>query len=752
MSSDRLKKSNRQGDRRKKKRVQRGYLLITVCTLLLVVVLIFKLVDVQIIHHQDNLKAAAALHYQDQVYYPERGEIISADGSRLAVTDYVYTVGITPRDVMNSLGKNDSSDDLAKDLSELLQVDQKEIKKALGQTDRTYIVLKKELQRSDYERLQKYLADRELGGFTLDVSMKRQYPYPELAPELVGFANKREQSIEGVIGLEDQYNDLLAGRPGFNYGEVDNYSKSHLYFSEGMSQQAEAGYNLHVNINADIQRVLEDELDYMSNLVNARYGATGIVLNPRTGAVLAMGQSGGFDPNQPMGKPAGNFDSDTADWQPDQNKEQLDLLTSKVWLNRSISEPYEPGSTYKAFTVAMALEEKAASETELFSDEPIRISGWDEYPVKCSIYPKNHGMETMEQALWFSCNPVMVQLANRLGVERFYKYVKAFGHLEPTGIDLPAEMVGLNHSEPSNVDMAVWSFGEQSTVTPIQLANSFAALANGGVLMRPQVVRSISDSAGRIVKQIAPEEIRQVVSEETAAKTLSYLRGVVTDGTGSSAEVWGYRPGGKTSTASHGENDELVDISFCSVAPYDMPEIVTLIVVYEPTPATTSQPVQFTCSRVTEKALRMLDVKPRYSDEDFEAMAQEKMVQPYGGKSLHDAQINALSNNMRPVLNRGADQSKATEVNVMYQYPQAGESFSGKGFMYLSTTADGNDLPEVTVPDFKGLTAPEVYDVAEQLQLNVHLKSGGKGTVQSQSVAAGEQVKKYSIIDVALAE
>lgn len=726
-----------------------GTIVIGILIFLFALIIVVRLVNVQLIQHGETARAAAALHYQDMAQYPERGEIIAANGTKLAVTTYVYTIGLTPRDLESAISKDVTKDDIVTQIADILSMPREEVAEAAAQEDETYVFLKKEVPRETYEELRAYLRKYQIGGVSVDTDMKRYYPQPDLAPEVIGFTNRRNRNIEGVIGLENYYNEVLAGTPGFRYGEVDNYSKSMLYFSEGMMQQAQPGNNIILHLNPEIQQTLENELESICRIHNNTKGAAGIVMNIKTGAILAMGQTGSFDPNNPMDVPQGLSDEEVEDWDPANNEDQTDLLTSKIWLNRNVSQPYEPGSTYKALTVSVALEEKAVSETELFSDAPIEVEGWEEYPVRCSIYPANHGEETMEQGLWHSCNPVMVQIAQRIGVETYYNYVQAFGHRGLTGIDLPAETVGLIHEDPSTVDLAIWSFGEQSTVTPIQLLNSFAALGNGGILMRPQLVDYMTDRDGNVVQDVQPEVIRRVISEKTSDKIMSYMRGVVTEGTAHLAEVHGYQPAGKTSTSSHGDEDEFVVVSFCGIAPFNNPEIATLIILYEPIPITTSQPAQYVYSRVTEKALRTMGLKPNYDDRDYQELFAGRIMQPYEGTSLYDAQVNAVSNDFWIEVNEGADFSPWSKDEVVYQYPEARKYMTGRGFVYLSTDPNQKDLEQVEVPKFTGLTMGECLDLAEQARLNINFEGGDpRSFVKKQSVEAGQMVSKYTIIEL----
>ncbi len=728
----------------------KGMRFMTILMFLLVVAILVKMVDLQLIHHHDNAQRASLLHYSDTIDSPKRGSILTSNGTKLAVTTYAYTIGLTPKDLLSIKDPQIKKADIIQSLSDLLNLPLETVQKAAAQVDKVYVPLVKNVDRPAYEKLKSYMETYDIGGIAINTDFKRQYPEPDLAPEVVGFTNRVDQYIEGVTGLESQYNDLLSGQPGFQYGEVDNYTKSELYFSSTIRQQTENGFDVVTHLNSEIQLALEQELEYVADITNAQKGVVGIVMNPKTGAIYAMGQSGSFDPNQPMAMPKGLVLKSDEEWDPWENKDQTNLLTSKIWLNRAISETYEPGSTYKAITAAVALEEKAVKEDQRFSDLPINVGDWTAYPIKCSIYPLNHGIETMEEGLWHSCNPVFVQVAQHIGISTFYRYVQAFGHLSKTGIDLPAEAVGLNHEKnPNEVDLAVWSFGEQSTLTPISLINSFAAIGNGGSLMMPQVFDYAMNQQGQKVVTSAPKLIRRVISEKTSQKMLDYLRGVVTKGSAPTAEIIGYHVVGKTSTASHGEQDELVDISFCGLLPKEDPELCALVIVYEPTPATTSTAAQYATHQIMKRAARILNIAPNYTAEDYAMLERQISLPNYVGRSLYESRISCSANQMKVFLNEGADKNPWSKTTVAYQYPASGDQVLGDAMIYLSMDANAKEIPTVKVPDFRGLTVDEAMRVAEQAHLNLKKKSGQLSQqILRQSVQPGESISQFSIIEL----
>ena len=264
------------------------------------------------------------------------------------------------------------------------------------------------------------------------------------------------------------------------------------------------------------RKIIETELNNSIQTYDVAEGGVAIVMDPYTGSVLGMASSPGFDLNDPTAIPTG---ADPSTWVTG-SEEAILYLSKNVWRNRAISDTYEPGSTFKAITAAMAMEEGKFFENEILSDDDITVA---DRIIGCST-KGGHGLETTEKGFWNSCNPIFVQLAQRVGLSPFYNYVRGFGLMNQTGIDLPGEGIGLFHAVPSELDMACLSFGEQSTVTPLAMITSYCAFANGGYLMQPRVVSSLTDSDGNVVKEYSPETVRRVVSEETATRIRSLLK------------------------------------------------------------------------------------------------------------------------------------------------------------------------------------------------------------------------------------
>lgn len=740
-------KQARSGNRTVRSNARGGIFVAALFIFLAAGYLLYSLARIMIHDHDAYAREAASQHFRQIVDYPERGEIRDANGFALAVNNYVYTIGITPASLNTIPAGRLSRAEIVAGMAQILEIDEAEMAEKADQLDASYIILKKNVNRTMYNELRDFLILHQIGGVSIDAEMDRYYPEQSLASNIIGFTNKEHQLISGVNGLEAYYNDILSGVPGYTYAEVDNYSNAELPYTVPTVEEAVDGYNLQLNIDMNIQAILEEELDKYVERFSMAEGGVAIIMDPHSGAVLGMAQNGRYDMNEPFSVPT-SYHGDHEDWDPHNHEEDMDYLTQKVWLNRAISEPYEPGSTYKALTAAMALDQRSVSETQTFSDDPIYVTGWDEYPISCSVHG-GHGFVTMEQGLWTSCNPVYVQVAQSMGVSTFYQYVQAFGHHEITGIDLPYEVSGIQQENPVEIDMAVNSFGEQATLTPIQMVNAFATLGNGGILYTPQIVDKITDKSGNVLEDISAEAVRRVISEETSETILEYMRGVVTEGGGATADILGYRVAGKTSTSTSGENEERIVISFASVAPYDDPKIAVITILYLPEPKTLSWPSQLLNREVTERTLKYMGVPKVYSMEDLETLFKQEPVRNLVGGDMRTAVQNS------PIVHWNVVQEEGTSFDdiVTAQYPSTDELANGFGTIYASVSGE---IPEdlVRVPDFSGLNIDEARDLAAEQGVNIRLSGTHyRGTVSSQDILKDENgeaamVQRYSIIEL----
>lgn len=738
-----------------------GIFVAAVLMLLFSFYLIASLFNIQVLSNERYRQEAADLRFAKTPVYPERGAIYDSEGQALAVTTYDYTVGITPASVRSWLPEDEAPRrvEVVAKIAEILGIPQSHMEEYMADEEATYTQIKKNVPVQTADQLRVYLRENQIGGVVLDAVMRREYPQKKVGASIVGFASKIEDNISGVMGLESYYDAKLRGQVGYTYAQVDNYSGMQMPFTASTTQEAQDGWGLKLHINARIQAFCQNLIRQYVHAYGAEEGEI-VVVNPKTGAVIAMANHTSFDLNQPFAPPEGQ---DEASWDPFSNNEQMDYLFEHLWRNRATQILYEPGSTYKSFTTAMAMEENIFKEDEVFNDEPIWVEGHDAYPISCWS-GSGHGWETVRDALVRSCNPVMVQLAQRLGQETFYDYVRALGHRERTGVDLPEESYPALHGEPNPsgigaltitdpdevampIDLANLSFGESSVITPLHLINAFAVFGNGGVLMRPQVLDAYVDKDKNIIQDVQPEEVRRVFSTQTAERMMDYLRSVVTDYEGApEGETPGYGSVGKTSTSNHGEDDQYAVISFANMAPYYDPKVAVLCVLHRPDDGVLSRTTAKMSAQVASYALEHLGVQRDKSlSSDMDYLMIQRQIPNLAGYTYATAPRQTLPANivldMEPNAPAGA--------SVRYQYPPAGELVNNRGTLYVSHS--GKPLTEVvTVPNFANLGYESVYKLADEMGLNLLVLGSPSGRCSSQSIEAGKSVLKYSVVEIYL--
>lgn len=722
-------KSNR---KRKKKQTSKAIWVAAAMLLFFSVYLTSTLFKLQVIEYAEHTEAAAASHYKKIVETPNRGSIYDQNGRELAFSSTVETIGITPSDVKSRKDPSMTQEAIAKGIADALHLDAADILSKMKQINKTWILLKKRVEKKESETLKAFRKKYEIGGISIDQEDKRYYPQGRTAGTLIGFT-----SPEGIgqLGLEYQYNDELTGEPGYTYAETDNYGQATLPFAVPVSLRAQNGYNLITTIDVEIQNIIESELKNSIEIYNVEEGGVAIVMDPYTGSILGMTNSPGFDPGNPTACPEGQNPST---WKAD-SEEAIKYLSKNVWRNRSISDTYEPGSTFKALTAAMAMEEGKFREAEVLNDAPIKVA---DRIINCS-HKGGHGMETTERGFWNSCNPIFVQLAKRVGVSKFYEYVSGFGVNKMTGIDLPGEGTGIFHTSPTELDMACLSFGEQSTVTPLAMITAYCAFANGGSLMRPQIVRSLTDSDGNVIKEITPETVRRVVSETTASRIRELLRGVVMYGTGSKGYVEGYSVGGKTSTSTR--LDKRNDISFLSMAPVEQPQICILVVLFAPAEENArSSLAALTSARMTSKILEYMSVERTYTTKDVSILTQKTTIPNLGGLTFKEARValQSIGLNIDDPSEVMGDTTK-----IQYQWPAKGVALHKGGTVAVYADADPKE-PMATIPDIIGKNVNECMRAMTESGINIIIDGDCLGTAVRQEITPGKTVLRRSLMKV----
>ncbi|MBR5416528.1 MAG: hypothetical protein IK109_00700 [Clostridiales bacterium] len=678
---------------------------------------------------------ASQMHWQRIKDVPNRGDILDRNGNILASTTYEYTIGITPSDVMKSQENRKeplSKQDIADSFAELIGADANKMVEWLGEEETPYVQVKKKVNYEQMKDLQAYLSEHNIGGVKIDAVPKRYYNYGSLAAQVIGFADQSDNSLIGQYGIEAYYNSYLTGTEGYTYAEVDNYNQSALPYSAPTSIQAQDGYNVQLTLDMNIQRICENACRDAYNEYQPREGVTCIVMDPYTAEILGMVSMPDFDLNTPRDIPYGVSEKS---WSDMSSEDQAEYLMRNAWRNRCISDTYEPGSTMKAVTTAIALEEGLTYEDEIFSDAPIEITTVDTIRCWREKTDGNHGDETLREAFERSCNPIFVRLAQRIGIEKYYDYIHNCGFYDVTGVDLPAEGKGIFHAEPTEVDLATLSFGESSTVTPLQLISVYSALVNGGDLMRPHIASRVVDASGNIIREYEPEKVRTIFSSKTSARVRNLLEDVVKEGTGSAGYVPGYYVAGKTSTSTIdvGEEAGMHVISFGCYAPSYDPKIAVLVVINKPEDKDVgSSAAAKVSARIVEETLEYMNVDRKLSKEEYERMGLLFHVPDVTGKTFLSAK-KALEDEGFTVLDgTGGSMSLDTIVGTMY-YGQEETVYKNSVIVLYPDTVSEEDMNKTPIPNFTGMNIIECRKIAKQYGLNFVVEGNLQGTVVSQS-------------------
>lgn len=562
----------------------------------------------------DNYAARAAdQQLRDTVVPAARGEIYSADGTLLAASETCWTIRAAPRELADEL-----VEPAAKALSEILDIDEAETLEKFRQRSSNDCLLRRRVDRETADAVRRWCEENGAEGIQIRQDTRRVYPQGDFMGCLLGFT---DVDNAGLWGLELEYDEALTGENGrvltaknaWGYDMPEQYSTL---------IQAVPGDSLTLTIDANIQHMLEGALSAAVAEHHVAARGVGIVMDVQTGAILAMTTKPDYDPNDPRTIVDEETRNAVNALSGEERSQALQTAQQAQWRNKAISDLYEPGSVFKLITCAAALDTGAVTPSSQFvCAGKIKVSGTTFRCANGHI----HGLETLAQGLAASCNPCFIQVGARLGKEAFCDYFAAFGLREATGIDLPGEIKRSEYYTADRmgpVELASCSFGQSSKVSYLQMITAVSAIVNGGNLMQPYIVQSITDADGQTVRTVQPTVKRRVISEETSAAMRTLMEGVVTTGTGKNGAVAGYRVGGKTGTSQKLDSEDASAriASFVAVAPIDDPKIAVLVCLDEPHSWTTSGgalsgPV---CAEVLEQALPYLGIEPSYTEAELE--------------------------------------------------------------------------------------------------------------------------------------
>ena len=606
-----------QSSKRKPQSARRANRMIAVRTLLLLAVfgigtfalLFHQLYGWQITRHEELQSIAVRQQTMRTTVGASRGTIYDRNGRALAFSATAENVMLSPLAIER---EGDDKLEIAEFLSKLLGVDRENLLKKMEKTNSQYEFVKKKVDQEDADKVREFMNEKGIkNGIFLEPTTKRYYPFGSLASNVIGFTNEEG----GAYGLEAVYDDTLTGESGMVITAKDVHGTSLLYQYEQYFD-AQDGCSLYTTLDTTVQYYLEKGLADLEARFGTGKGATGIILDAKTSAILAMASLPDYDLNNP-----GTIFNDfmTAGLSEEALSESLASLQLKQWRNKAINDTYEPGSTFKILTLSMGLEEGVVDLNSTFECSG-RVS-IEKETINCSNRT-GHGHQNLTLATANSCNPAFINIGLRVGNEKFYNYMKAFGLTEKTGVDTTGEASGFVNKEIeySKLALACYAFGQNFNVTPVALLNAQAACVNGGYLRMPYIVDRVVDADGNVVSQHDTTPIRQVISEDTSATVRGILEYVVAEGTGKNGKVAGYRIGGKTGTADKvGGN---IIVSFACFAPADDPQIIMLLTLDEPNRYTGTYPsggqmVAPIASSIMADVLPYLGIEPAYSAEEL---------------------------------------------------------------------------------------------------------------------------------------
>ena len=712
----------------------RTLLLLGVFGVLTFVLLFAKLYHWQITEHDELQSVAVRQQTLRTTVEASRGTIYDRNGTILAMSASAEDIFLSPKEII----ENDQDQNLiANGLAEILNLDAADILKKMEKTNSQYEILKKKADDELADKVREFINKNELRGVFLRPTSKRSYPKGTLASQVIGFANDNG----GSMGLEATYNDELTGENGMVVTARDRDGRSVLYQYDQYFD-AENGCDLHTTLDTTIQYYLEKGVQELEARFGTGKGATGIVMDVNTGAVLAMASLPTYDLNAP-GKVYNDFL--TSGMTEEQIEENMKDLLNKQWRSKAINDTYEPGSTFKTLTLAMALEENVVDlNTGFYCGGNMTVEG---QKIWCSKRT-GHGQQDLSTAFANSCNPAFMNIGLRVGNAKFYQYMQDFGLLEKTGIDTTGEASGFANSEIkySTLALACYAFGQNFNVTPVALLAAQCACVNGGYLYTPYLVEEITDQDGNVVSRHDATPIRQVISTETSALVRDIMEYEVTTGTGKNGQVAGYRIGGKTGTADKvGGN---VIVSFVCFAPADDPQVMMLLTLDEPnkwtgTYVSGGNMVAPVASSVMGEILPYLGIEPSYTAEEL--VGADKTVPNVVGLSK-DAAAERLSANGFSFRTVGSGDT------VTDQTPAGGAIVpnSAEIILYLGAEKSGE---KCIVPNVVGDSAA----TANQKIVNAGLIMGVSGATNassstvraiSQSIAAGTEVEAGTVVRV----
>lgn len=749
-----------------------------------------KAYDLTINQHDEMKLRASDQQMRSTVISASRGSILDRNGAVLAMSASADTVFLDPKAIEKRAGElekkraeavvngvkegetlpvsgEEYKELIVENLARILEIDEEDVREKMSKTTTAYQILKRRVEKTMGDEVRSFITDNKTGstiqGVHLETDSKRYYPYSSLAAHVIGFL---DVDNHGAYGLEALYEEELEGSAGLTVTAKDG-NGSEIMFQYEQYYDAEDGHTLQLTLDSTIQYYVERGLEDMLAKYGAKNGATGIVMDPQSGAILAIAASPTYDVNSHREIYDTRFQEELAKVEEenppapgqehsDAYMEKLGELQLKQWRNKAVNDTYEPGSTAKILTLSMALEEGAVNPNSTFDcSGSVTIS---DYNIGCSN-KNGHGHQVLKEAVANSCNPAFISIGLSVGGDRFYDYMEDFGLLDKTGVDLQGDVGGIfsKREDFTTLDLACYAFGQNFNVTPLQLITAQAACINGGYLYQPHVVEKELDSEGNVISQHDATPIRQVISEETSATVRQMLEYVVSDGTGRNGQVAGYRVGGKTGTADkRGTKDPATNpqgdivVSFLCFAPADDPQVIMLLTLDTPRRDTGTYPsggnmVAPTASSIMGDILSYLGVPPQYTEEN--QSAAEAAVPYVVGLSREDAAAKLAEYGFEAYRTVGDGES------VTDQTPAGGAIVptGAEIILYMGAEKSGELC---TVPNVIGLSAADANrKLADAGLIMKATGASGSGVKAiSQSTGEGAEVAAGTVITVQMGQ
>ncbi len=735
---------------------------------------IARLGYLQIVSGEDLQRRAVEQQLSDTTISAKRGTIYDTNGKILAQSASVWRVVLAPAYFQN----DEQREFVAKRLSEILGLDEKELLEDCKEQS-YYVSVKRKIESEEKEQILKLQNEIEekyniASVISLFDDYKRYYPYSDLASSVIGFTGSDDQ---GLWGIEYQYDEYLTGTPG-RIIAAKNAGQTDMPYGFNQNIEAVDGNSIVLTIDESIQSIVEK---YMAQeIINDAVYNRGvcIIMDVNTGAVYAMASVNGFDLNDPFEISSeakqkinaidadylvkNKIVEDTSKLSDEELKKAISDAKSvaesealaKSWRNKAISDTYYPGSVFKMVTLSMALEEKVVNADSRFTC----TGSYQVYESTIHCHDTSgHGTQTYQESLMHSCNPAFIQIGQLIGEEKFWEYYQAFGFSDKTGIDLPGESEdqffdweGVEGAM-GPTDLAVASFGQNFSITPIQMITACAAVCNGGKLVQPHVVKQILDKDGNVVKNISTESKRQVISKSVSDEMREILERNAIEGSGKNGYVAGYRIGGKTGTTEKliDENEDGIKdyiASYCGFAPANDPKVACLVFFDTPTSgnyygSVVSAPV---FASIMSEVLPYLEISAQYTAEELQTI--DTTAGSYTGMSVTDAERQANLDGFNVTV-------KGEGSTVLAQNPVTGSVLSMGGTIVLYTDEESSS-EKVEVPNFIGSSVAEVNLIASYYDLNVSIAGAtlsGDSEAVAQSIEEGTSVSPGSVITVTFA-